>query len=116
MDKKLPKVFANKINKNLENNENYFYSASRSNNEVNIDKDINKNDKKYDFKVQGDNVTQKINSIFSSPKYVYKADVDITLKSGIVKRRIIGKNMTHLITIDNELIPISDVIDIDFSS
>ena len=43
-------------------------------------------------------------------------NVDITLKSGIVKKRIIGKNMTHLITIDNELIPISDVIDIDFSS
>ena len=69
MDKKLPKVFANKIDKNLENNENYFYSASRSNDEINIDKDTNKNDKKYDFKVQGDNVAQKINSIFSSPKF-----------------------------------------------
>lgn len=111
MEKKLPKVFANKIDKNLENNRKSFYSASKEdqNNDVKEDKDSK-------FLVRGENVQQKIQSIFSSPKYVYKADVDITLKDGKVSKRIIGKNMTHLITIDNELIPISDIIDIDFSA
>ena len=34
------------------------------------------------------------------------------LKDGTVTKRIIGKNNTHLITMENELIPISDIIDI----
>lgn len=111
MEKKLPKVFANRIDKDLDNNEACFYSAYK-------DKELKEEDirKKDDrFLVRGENIQQKIQSIFSSPKYVYKADVDITLKDSVVSKRIIGKNMTHLITIDNELIPISDIIDIDFS-
>ena len=39
--------------------------------------------------------------------------VKITLKSGTVTKRIVGRNATHLITIDNELIPITDVVDIE---
>lgn len=111
MEKKLPRVFANKIDKNLDNNEACFYSACN-------DKEVNEqNNRKKDdrFVVRGENVEQKIQSIFASPKYVYKADVDITLKDGVVSKRIIGRNTTYLITIDNELISISDIIDIDFS-
>ena len=111
MEKKLPKVFANKIDKNLENNDNYFYSANSETSQEDI-----RESKEQSFIVHGENVQQKIQSIFNSPRYVYKADVDITLKDGKVSKRIIGKNMTHLITIDNELIPISDIIDIDFSA
>lgn len=111
MDKKLPKLFANKIEKNLENNENYFYSANKE-----LEPEEVRESKDLRFIVHGENIQQKIQSVFASPKYVYKADVDITLKDGKVSKRIIGKNMTHLITIDNELIPISDIIDIDFSS
>ena len=58
------------------------------------------------------NINQKINEIFSSSRYIYKADVEITLKSGKVVKRIVGKNSVHLITYDNELIPISDIVDI----
>lgn len=58
------------------------------------------------------NINQKINEVFNSSNYIYKADVELTLKSGTVVKRIVGRNSTHLITIENELIPISDVIDI----
>lgn len=112
MEKKLPKVFANSIDKELDNNEACFYSACQ---ESNLNEE-NTRKKDERFVVRGENIGQKIQSIFTSPKYVYKADVDITLKDGKVSKRIIGKNMTHLITIDNELIPISDIIDIDFSA
>lgn len=111
MDKKLPKLFANKIDKDLNNNAECFYSACKSKESMD-DNEYKKNDR---FVVQGENVGQKIQSIFSSPRYVYKADVDITLKDGVVSKRIIGRNTTHLITIDNELIPITDILDIDFS-
>ncbi len=111
MNKKLPSVFANKINSDASHNKKYSYT---SNDGKEITNKIEKNDDKIVLNYQ--NVNQKINSIFSSTKYVYKADVNITLKDQIIKRRIIGKNSVYLITIDNELIPISDIVDIEFAN
>lgn len=105
MNKKLPKVFANKIDKNISNNEKVYYSRSSEKEEINT----------LDDKVENKNIYQKINDIFSSEKYVYKADVDIKTKKGTKKVKIIGKNNGHLITIDNELIPIVDIEDIKFT-
>ena len=94
--KELPKIFHNNINKDFKNNSNVFYSSER-NKEENID---------------NRNVLQKINDIFSSPNYVYKANVEIVLKDKTVNKRIIGRNKNYIITMDNELIPVSDIIDI----
>ncbi len=109
MDKKLPGIFANKIEKGIDNNANVYYSASNDRLEKPFDnKD---NNKKLDSSL---NVNQKINKIFSSTKYVYKADVRIQLKNEQIDCRVIGKNATHLITMDNKLIPISEIVDINF--
>lgn len=103
MNKKLPGVFANNISNSAAHNREVSYS----------DKEEVKNENK---KIPDNlNINQKINAIFNSPRYVYKADVDIKLKDKIIKKRIIGRNSIHIITIDNELIPISDIVDIDFS-
>ncbi len=104
MSKKIPKVFANDINTDG-NNKNVFYSKSNESVEAKEEKivfDDNSNK----------NVGQKINDIFNSSSYVYKADVVIKLKDEVVTKRIVGKNRTHLITMENELIPISDIVDI----
>ena len=95
--KKLPNIYKNDIDKCINNNEVFYYSHDS------LDRKEIKEEK---------NVLQKINSIFISSNYVYKADVEIKLKDKIIKEKIIGKNKTHLITIDNKLIPISDIIDI----
>ena len=70
MDKKLPKVFANKVDKKFNNNEQVFYSK-----EDNQKEDV-------ETKQEGKNIYQKINEIFSSERYVYKADVEIKTKTG----------------------------------
>lgn len=102
MDKKIPKVFANNVNSDG-NNEKVYHST---------DKVIN--DKKVVSKFSFEkNINQKINDIFNSSSYVYKADVLIKLKNETVTKRIVGRNSTHLITMDNELIPISDIVDIE---
>lgn len=106
MEKKLPSIFANKINKNIDNNKKVYYSDLEENK---IDEKLNKNFLKPQL-----NINQKINKIFNSPKYVYKADVTIKLKDKTINKKIIGKNNNNIITIDNELIPISDIEDIDF--
>ena len=98
--KDLPKVFHNNINKTFNNNEKVFYSNNTKENSIIEEK---KDDK---------NILQKINEIFASPNYVYKANVEITLKDKKVTKRIIGRNKEFIITMDNDLIPIKDIVDI----
>lgn len=88
-----PKVFQNNDNKKFTNNNDVFYS--KNNNDVSTK-----------------NIYQKINDIFSSPNYIYKANVEISLKDKIISKRIIGRNKDFLITMDNELIRINDILDI----
>ena len=95
--KDLPKVFHNKIDKKIDNNRSVFYS----NNTYNEDRTVDTR-----------TVLQKINEIFSSPNYVYKANVEITLKDKKITKRIIGRNKNYIITMDNNLIPITDIVDI----
>ena len=108
LDKKVPKVYANKIEGKAGNNEDVYYSHGE-----NLDNEDRTSSTMP--KLKGKNVNQKLNEIFNSANYVYKADVKLTLKDGIVTKRIVGRNSTHLITIDNELIPITDILDIEKS-
>ncbi|MBR3898491.1 MAG: hypothetical protein IKJ43_04365 [Bacilli bacterium] len=96
MNKKLPGVFANKVKSNG-NNEKVFYGQN----------DIN------DF--EGDenvDVRKKIKDIFKSSDYVYKADVILKINGKFLTKRIVGMNKKHLITMDNELLPIEEISDI----
>ena len=95
--KDLPKVFHNKIDKKFDNNRSVYYSSNTYNDGSITDSRT---------------VLQKINDIFSSPNYVYKANVEITLKDKKVMKRIIGRNKNYIITMDNDLILISDIVDI----
>ena len=104
LGKKLPEVFANKFENKIGNNEEVFYSKDMERSQSESSESTEKPLK---------NVNQKIKDIFNSPNYVYKADVILTLKDSTLNKRIIGRNSTHLITIDNELIPISDIVDIE---
>ena len=99
--KDLPKVFRNSIDKKFNNNKSVYYSNN----------DSRSNDQKEDIN-DSKSVLHKINEIFSSPNYVYKANVEITLKDKKVTKRIIGRNKDYIITMDNTLIPIKDIIDI----
>lgn len=96
--KDLPKVFANKIEGNINNTQDIFYGS---------DRDI---PKKHQDSL---NLSRKINSIFASSTHVYKSRVKIEFKDRIEKKVIVGKTNSHLITIDGELIKISDIVDIE---
>lgn len=98
--KDLPKVFQNNVDKKFNNNSSVYYS-SNDNRSINTEEVKN-----------NQTILQKINEIFSSPNYVYKANVEISLKDKKVTKRIIGRNKDFLITMDNTLIPIRDIVDI----
>ncbi len=90
-----PRVYANPINKKIDNVQDLFRSDkdSRSINPV----DVNK----------------KINEIFASRNHVYKSKVRITLKDAVVEKEIVGKTNINLLTLDGNLIRITDILDIE---
>ena len=93
--KDLPRVFANKIDESINNDQELFYGNMRG--------DAPKDDI---------SVVKKINNIFADSHHVYKSRVRITLKNGVVEKVIVGKTSSELITIDGELIKIIDIVDI----
>jgi hypothetical protein len=103
--KELPKMYQNKINKDIKNRQE-VYSSLTKNDERTMPKKLN--DDFYNHYT----IEQKIYNIFNSRDYIYKADVTIVTDKGTTEKRIVGKNKTNLITIDNEYIPISTIRDI----
>lgn len=106
MNKKLPKVFQNKIEKDISNNDKYYYSANKENVGNDVKESVNYKE------IKPKNINKKINEIFASPTYVYKANVEITTKDSTITTKVIGRNKSYLITMDNKTIPIDNIIDI----
>ena len=96
MNKKLPGIFSNKIDKKLNNNEEYYVS----------NRDYNKKELKVE------DVKNKINEIFKSKDFIYRAFVTITLKDKEIDKKIIAIKDNCLLTIDGEYIKIDDILDI----
>ena len=92
---KLPKIFANPINKKIDNSLDYIK--------------INNENKKT---LSNFEIKDKIDKIFKSKNYIYKIDVEIKLINGDINCTLIGKTNNSLITIDNKLININDILDI----
>ena len=108
MEKKLPSIFANKIEKELTNNEKvYISSKEKEIKEQELETRENKNPNLYEK-----SIGQKINQILKSKKSLYKIPVKITINNQEIIKYIIGKNTKSLITIENELIPIEEIKDI----
>ncbi len=106
MKKKLPSIFANKLDKKIDNNDEVFYSVLEYRNLLEHTEEDHIEDK---------NVNDKINELFNSVNYVYKMKVAITLKDKkVINKDIIGQIDNNLITIDDELINIEDISDIKY--
>lgn len=103
MSKKIPKVFVNKIDKRINNNKEVFYSYIDKNQKPDIIKEE---------KIEKDSIMDKINSLFASLNFVYKLDVVITTKDGILNESIIAMTGNNLLTIEGKKINVEDIIDI----
>lgn len=98
-------MYKNRIDKNVNNSQRVY---STLNNDNIVIKKVNDNKKTNDFR----SIDRKIYDIMHSNDYIYKADVVIVMKDKTINKKIVGKNGNNLITIDNEYINISDIIDI----
>ena len=100
MNKELPKMYHNKINKSVSSIQKMYTTIGNNSN--------NDNEIKY----PGISIDRKIKDIFNSNDYVYKADVNIVTDNEVLHKRIVARNKNNLITIDNEYIPINIIRDI----
>ena len=98
--KELPKMYQNKINKKIDSIQKVYSSYS--------DRGEIDGRKKY----SSISIDKKIDNIFSSYDYIYKADVIIETDTEKLKKRIVARDKNNVITIDNEYIPISIIRDI----
>ncbi len=101
MNKELPKMYHNKINKTVNSIQKVYSSME------NHEKEYLRNNKYSNVSLD-----QKIDKIFQEKDFVYKADVEIITDTDTIKKRIVARNQNNLITIDNEYIPISIIRDI----
>ena len=108
MKKKLPKVYANKIEKNINNNEKIYNSTT-------IKKEENTQEKQTKTKKTEPekNINKKINEIFNTKNYIYKIPVKIQINNQEIITNLIGKNKNNIITIDNKLIKIEQIQNIE---
>jgi len=131
MKKKLPKVFANNITKTIDNNEKIYTSINQNNQTETLEKykTTEKQEKETSIqkqmiqqptkkkinqtKKQSEIIMQKINKIINTKEYIYKIPVKITTNKKEITTKIIGKNNKNIITIENELIKIEDIINIE---
>lgn len=95
--KELPRVYPGKVRDNLQNTQEIFYGSDRG---------VNK-------KQDSLTIIRKINNIFASSSHVYKSKVKITINGREEEKVIVGKNSTSLITMDGELINITQIEDIE---
>lgn len=111
---KKPKVFANTIDKKLYNNQEVFNSET-DNVKVNDSKSEN-----YLYVEENDyhnlDVIEKIEKLLNRNGYIFNVDVVIKTKFKVYKTKIAGKVNNHLITLDNDIIDIDDIIDLEIKS
>lgn len=97
--KDLPKVFANPIDKSLNNNRSCSYGKLEADRSTRNEKEI----------------LSKINKIFKNENTLYSIDCVIKFENDEGKYTIIGKTTNNLVTRTQKLIPIRDIYDIELA-
>ncbi len=97
MNKNLPKVYVQKQSKIINNNKKFYYTNGINNTY-------------YDDYIVKMNVIKKLNIIFN--KYAYKYNLLIKTKDGESNEIIILKTKDYLLTIENKVIMINNILDV----
>lgn len=92
--KKLPKIYQTDILKDINNNKKSCYVSLEP------------------IEIRTDETDITLDEIFSGLGYSYNIPLIIKTKKSEYKTSLIAKTKNNLITIDNEIIPISEVISI----
>ena len=107
------KVYVNKIDKKINNNQSYYDISDINNNSYKI-KESNIGEEIKNGVIENDNtsVREKISQIFKRNGYIFNVNVKIITNKKEYNTKIAGKVNDHIITLDNNIININDIKDI----
>ena len=92
--KKLPELYKNPNSKPIDNNKKVYYMKEEN-------RAINRND-----------IEEELNNIFNGLGYAYNIPVEIKTKNQIYHTSLVTKTKENIVTLDNNIIPISDIVSI----
>ncbi len=102
---KLPPIYKNMIQKEIHNNEKVYYG--KENNKTLTPKKVTANKK--------EEIESFIDEIFNKPTYSFNIPLKIYTKDNTYDTSLIAKANGKVITFDNDIIPIADIITIEKS-
>ena len=109
MDKKLPRIFKNDINKEINNNRSVYYVNSEIENDSFYFS--TRKEKSEDY-VKDLDINEKISRIFKPGRHSFNVGVEIITTLKWYDTKIAGKIRDCFVTLDNDVIPLKDIIDI----
>lgn len=107
-----PKIFENKIDKLIRNNKEMFDSSKEIIDLINSNESEKINNKVS--KEANTNVIDKITNLLNTNGYIFNISVSIKTKDKEYNTHIASVINNHIITLDNDIINIDDVIDIEY--
>lgn len=97
--KKLPKVYQNEFSKKITNNKTVCYLKEEK-------------EGLRSLKSSNTTVEDQLNTIFNGIGYSYNIPVIIKTSNKVYETSLVAKTKNNVVTLDNEVIPISDILDI----
>lgn len=110
---KKPKVFQNKIDKVIKNNKTVFDSSKEEVLEI-VKEDVNK-ENNVDKVDSNSSVVDKITRLLNREGYVFNVPVCIITRDNKYETNIASVVNNCIITLDNDVIPLDDVLDIEIN-
>ena len=107
---KKPKVFENEFDKPIKNNKIVFDSTKEDEKEEYLEN----NNSVGNIDVSNETVVDKITQLMNRNGYIFNVLVTIVTRDGEFKTHIASVINNHVITLDNDIINISDIIDIKY--
>lgn len=93
--KKLPELYKNLNSKPMDNNKKVYYAKEKDTRTF-----------------QTTTITEELDSIFHSLGYSYNIPVKLVTKTKTIYTSLVARTKENVLTIDNQTIPISDIIEI----
>lgn len=95
--KKLPKIYQNEINKKINNNKTTCYI---------------KNENTKIESMSNQDISKLLDEVFSGIGYSYNIPLTIKTKQNIYNTSLIARTKNNIITLDNDTIPLNEIISI----
>ena len=109
MPNKLPKIYQSPISPDISNNTKVFYSQYTQNNpKVTMPNRSNYAENKVNIK----SVEETIQDLLKTTGYIFNIPVEIKTGSKTYQTYIATKAKNNLVTMDNEIIPIHEILSI----